>query len=41
MTTTQKVGSGRFTYQMQEDWAKVPAGWNMPAGTLAQSSCIW
>ena len=38
MTTTQRVGSGRFTYQMQEDWAKVPAGWDMPAAAVAGDS---
>ena len=31
MTTTNTVGSGKFTYHMDENWAKVPEGWAMPA----------
>ena len=34
MTTTQIVGSGKFTYKMEEDWAKVPEGWKMPAAAV-------
>ena len=34
MTTTQIVGSGKFTYEMEEDWAKVPEGWEMPAAAV-------
>ena len=34
MTTTQTVGSGKFTYEMEEDWAKVPEGWKMPAAAV-------
>ena len=34
MTTTQIVGSGKFTYEMEEDWAKVPEGWKMPAAAV-------
>ena len=33
MTTT--VGSGKYTYEMHEDWAKVPEGWNVPAAAVA------
>ena len=34
MTTTQTVGSGKYTYEMIPDWAKVPEGWNMPAAAV-------
>jgi len=38
VTTTQIVGSGRFTYEMHEDWAKVPTGWEMPAAAVCGDS---
>ena len=38
MTTTKKVGSGKFTYHMDENWAKVPQGWDMPAAAVAGDS---
>ncbi len=31
MTTTKTVGSGKYTYEMDEHWAKVPGDWKMPA----------
>ena len=34
MTTTNMVGSGKFTYQMDENWAKLPEGWAMPAAAV-------
>ena len=34
MTTTQTVGSGQYTYDMDVNWAKVPEGWNMPAAAV-------
>jgi hypothetical protein len=30
-TTTTLVGSGRYTYEVHDDWAKLPDGWEMPA----------
>ena len=36
MATT--VGSGKYTYEMHEDWAKVPEGWNVPAAAVAGDS---
>ena len=36
MATT--VGSGKYTYEVHEDWAKVPEGWNMPAAAVAGDS---
>jgi len=36
MVTT--VGSGKYTYEMHEDWAKVPEGWNVPAAAVAGDS---
>ncbi len=38
MTTTRVVGSGKFTYEMHEDWAKLPAGWAMPAAAVGGDS---
>jgi DNA-binding beta-propeller fold protein YncE len=38
MTTTNVVGSGRFTYEVHEDWAKLPAGWKMPAAAVGGDS---
>ena len=34
MTTTNIVGSGKYTYQMDENWAKLPEGWQMPAAAV-------
>lgn len=34
MTTTNTVGSGKYTYTMDENWAKVPEGWAMPAAAV-------
>jgi sugar lactone lactonase YvrE len=36
MTTKQRkiVGTGKYTYEMHEDWAKLPAGWKMPAAAV-------
>jgi sugar lactone lactonase YvrE len=34
VTTISTVGSGKFTYEMHTDWAKLPAGWNMPAAAV-------
>ena len=34
MTTTSTVGSGKYTYTMDENWAKVPDGWAMPAAAV-------
>ena len=28
------VGSGKFTYEMHTDWAKLPEGWAMPAAAV-------
>ncbi len=30
MTTTKTVGSGKYTYEMDEHWAKVPGDWKCP-----------
>ena len=38
MTTTKIVGDGKFSYEMQEDWAKLPEGWGMPAAAVAGDS---
>ena len=38
MTTTKTVGSGKYTYDVKEDWAKVPEGWNVPAAAVAGDS---
>ena len=32
------VGEGKLTYEINEDWAKVPAGWEMPAAAVAVDS---
>lgn len=32
------VGSGEFTYEMNEDWAKIPQGWTMPVAAVAADS---
>ena len=34
MTTRDIVGSGKYTYEMHTDWAKVPEGWSMPAAAV-------
>jgi len=34
LTTTNTVGSGKYTYTMDENWAKVPEGWAMPAAAV-------
>ena len=36
MTTINRkiVGAGKYTYEMHEDWAKLPAGWKMPAAAV-------
>jgi len=36
MATT--VGNGRYTYEVNEAWAKLPEGWNMPAAAVAVDS---
>ena len=36
MATT--VGSGTYTYEMDETWAKLPEGWEMPAAAVAVDS---
>jgi len=28
------VGSGKYTYEVHEDWAQIPAGWEMPAAAV-------
>ena len=32
------VGTGKYTYEVNEDWAKVPEGWNVPAAAVAGDS---
>ncbi len=34
MTTANLVGSGKFTYEMDVHWAKLPEGWAMPAAAV-------
>ena len=34
MTTKAIVGSGKYTYEMNTDWAKLPVGWAMPAAAV-------
>ena len=36
MVTT--VGTGKFTYEVKEDWARLPEGWAMPAAAVAVDS---
>ena len=36
MTTI--VGSGKYTYEVKEDWARLPEGWGMPAAGVAVDS---
>ena len=33
-----KVGSGKYTYERDDEWAKVPEGWEMPAAAVAVDS---
>ena len=32
------VGSGDYTYEVNEDWARIPEGWEMPAAEVAVDS---
>ena len=32
------VGSGKYTYEVHEDWARVPEGWDMPAAAVTVDS---
>ena len=34
VTTANTVGSGMYTYEMDENWAKLPEGWGMPAAAV-------
>jgi DNA-binding beta-propeller fold protein YncE len=34
MATTTLVGSGKYTYDVVEDWAKIPEGWFIPAAAV-------
>ena len=34
VTTANTVGSGKYTYEMDENWAKLPEGWGMPAAAV-------
>ena len=34
MTATTTVGAGKYTYDVDEDWAKLPEGWEMPAAAV-------
>ena len=36
MVTT--VGSGKYVYEMNENWARLPEGWEMPAAAVAVDS---
>lgn len=38
MTTTETVGAGKYTYTVDQDWAKLPEGWEMPAAAVAGDS---
>src|SRR5438552_12227357 len=37
-TTTMTVGSGKYTYEVHDDWAKLPDGWAMPAAAVTVDS---
>ena len=37
-TTTTIVGSGTYTYEVNEDWARLPDGWTMPAASVTVDS---
>src|SRR6185295_11333361 len=32
------VGSGKYTYEVNDDWAKLPDGWQMPAAAVTVDS---
>lgn len=32
------VGSGRYTYEVREDWARLPEGWEIPAAAVTVDS---
>ena len=34
MAATTTVGAGKYTYDVDEDWAKLPEGWDMPAAAV-------
>ena len=34
MAATTTVGAGKYTYDVDEDWAKLPEGWEMPAAAV-------
>ena len=38
MTASKVVGSGTHTYEMDEEWQKLPEGWEMPAAAVAVDS---
>ena len=38
MTTAKIVGAGKFTYEVKEDWAKLPEGWDVPSAAVAGDS---
>ena len=37
-STTTIVGSGKYTYEVHEDWARLPDGWTMPAAAVTVDS---
>jgi DNA-binding beta-propeller fold protein YncE len=37
-TTGTIVGSGTYTYEVNEDWARLPDGWTMPAAAVTVDS---
>ena len=34
MAAISTVGTGKYTYEVNEDWAKLPEGWEMPAAAV-------
>jgi len=32
------VGSGKYSYEVREDWARLPEGWDMPAAAVTADS---
>ena len=36
--TSTIVGSGKYTYEVREDWAKLPDSWAMPAASVTVDS---
>ena len=32
------VGTGKYTYEVDDDWQKLPAGWNIPAAAVTVDS---